>query len=128
MSSQHPDPRRVLIVDDSAESREVLKTLLERRGLEILEAGEAEEGLHLLRQYRPEVTILDAEEAAENQPELPAAFGSESQKKTTSLVVLGAARRVGVSLPPRQVVRKPYHYGPLIRTIEQLLDDVQAAE
>jgi CheY-like chemotaxis protein len=39
--------RRVLIVNGSKDSREVLKTALERRGLEILEADAATEGLAL---------------------------------------------------------------------------------
>ena len=39
----------VLIVDRSAESREVLRTLLERRGIRTLETNEAREGLQILR-------------------------------------------------------------------------------
>ena len=51
----------VLIVDRSAESREVLKTALERRGMRIFEAAGAEDGLKLARKHRLDLIVLDLE-------------------------------------------------------------------
>ena len=39
----------------------------------------------------------------------------------TPLVVLATARRQADRLPSGEFVAKPYHYGPLIRRIEELL-------
>ncbi|MGA7701688.1 MAG: response regulator, partial [Thermoguttaceae bacterium] len=53
--------RSVLIVDRSEETREVLQTVLERRGVRILAAGRAEKGLELARRHHPDLVVLDLE-------------------------------------------------------------------
>ena len=47
----------VLIVDPSADNREVLRTALARRGLTIFEAEAADRGLELAREHRPDVIV-----------------------------------------------------------------------
>lgn len=122
LSSAIPRSRSVLIVNDSDESREVLRTILERRGVSILEAREGTEGLEILRRRHPDVAVVDLESDLSDAVSLEDAYHDESRRTETSLVVLGRVSRQ----PPRgtdsQVIAKPYHYGPLIRTIEQLLE------
>ena len=50
---------KVLIVEDEANIRRFVATNLSVRGLTVAEAGDAEEGLRLMRQSKPEVLILD---------------------------------------------------------------------
>lgn len=114
--------RCVLIVQPSAESREVLRTVLERRGIEILEADEAEAGLALLQRYHPDVTVLDVESV--DAQSLQDAFQTHTGP---SLVILGNVRKGANSPPPDRVHRKPYHFAPLVRTIELLLQQGLAA-
>jgi len=55
-----PDPRSVLLVDDSAEIRHVLRVLFENSGFKIV--GEADNGtgiIDLVLQSNPEFVILD---------------------------------------------------------------------
>ncbi len=52
---------RVLIVDESAESREVLRTLLERHGATTIEADRPEQAVQLADSFRPDLIVLDAE-------------------------------------------------------------------
>ncbi|MHB8969995.1 MAG: hypothetical protein ACYC3X_09990 [Pirellulaceae bacterium] len=113
--------RRVLIVDQSADSRNVFRTVLERRGVQILEAPDARRGLEMVRLQRPEVVILDLEAEAADDASVRAAFESEMADHRAELVVLGNLRRSDVTADNR-LVRKPYHYGPLIRKIEQLIE------
>lgn len=116
----HPSPS-VLIVDSSAENREVLRTVLERRGLRIFEADEAEQGLALAREHHPDVIVLDLESEQVEAGDLQAQYGAEADEQHTSLVILGKARRHGgASSGAAQVVAKPYHFAPLVHTIEQL--------
>lgn len=116
----------VLIVDRSAESREVLRTALERRGMTVFEAADAADGQRLARQHHLDLIVLDLE-AADPQT----AIAGESAPGTlaggdrapTPMVLLGMARR-GATLPPEragQFIAKPYHYRPLILKIEQML-------
>jgi DNA-binding response OmpR family regulator len=111
----------VLIVDRLCETREVLKTALERRGCRILAASRAERGLALAREHHPDLIVLSVEDAG---PEADAAclpLAAESQANHTPLVVLGSCRVRGAPLAHGEFVSKPYHYGPLIRRIEELL-------
>lgn len=106
--------RRVLIVDRSEESREVLRTVLERRGLDIFEATEARQGLELARKHRPEVVVLDEESESANDE-----LRGEYDAASGSLVVIGSVRRPEGDARHRYVA-KPYHFGPLIQAIEQM--------
>ncbi len=114
--------KRVLIVDRSQDSRDVLRTVLERRGVQILETGEPSQGLEFTRKYRPQVVVLDLDVGAES-PGLEDAYGRETTAIASHLVILGNVRQMPCAAG-RHVVHKPYHYGPLIRKIEQLADPV----
>jgi len=122
----------VLIVDSSEETCEVLRTALERRGVRILAAHRARQGLELARTHHPDLIVLDleidgvgADEAdragmvpAGAPPDVSAPFAEQSRADRAGLVLLGSVRRPGGA----EFVAKPYHYGPLIRRIEELLD------
>jgi CheY-like chemotaxis protein len=118
--------RSVLIVDRSEETREVLKTALERRGVRILAASRAQRGLELARQHQPDLIVLDLEVDESAPEEVCAPFTEHAQGHHTPMVVLGSLR---CSAPVREdgqageFVSKPYHYGPLIRKIEELLSE-----
>ena len=110
----------VLIVDQSEETREVLKTALERRGLRILAASRAGPGLELARFHRPDLIVLDLESQGPDPEDTYARFARELVERPTHLILLGSRRLPDRSCSP-EFVRKPYHYGPLIRRIEELL-------
>ena len=121
-------PRRtVLIVDSSEETREVLRTALARPATRVLEASRAEQGLELARQHHPDVIVLDLEISEEATESLAADFNAQAQAHPASLVLLGSARRVRKTCPGGQFVNKPYHYAPLIRKIEALLEGAAKA-
>jgi DNA-binding NarL/FixJ family response regulator len=106
--------RSVLIVDSSEETREVLQTALQRRGLRTFSAAGATQGLELARRHHPDLIVLDVDEG------LSAPFAEHSRTEHAPLVLLGSIRR---GKPPAdgEFVAKPYHYGPLVRKIEELL-------
>lgn len=113
--------RSVLIVDHSEDTREVLQTALRRRGLRILAASRAGTGLELARRHRPDLIVLDLELDDSGPDHLSARFAEQSRTDHTRLVMLGSLRRGRTGLPDGEFVPKPYHYGPLIRRIEELL-------
>ena len=55
------DKKKVLIVDDEADIREFLQSVLEEEGYELLTACDGEEGLRVAREKNPEVVILDVQ-------------------------------------------------------------------
>jgi DNA-binding response OmpR family regulator len=111
---------RILIVDRSTESREVLRTLLELRGVATLEADHAEQGIRLADQFHPDLIVLDADSdrsagvATDHLRHL-------ASRTATPIVILGTLQKPQVHDSPGQIVSKPYHYGPLIRKIDELL-------
>jgi DNA-binding response OmpR family regulator len=113
---------RILIDDRSLESRQVLRTVLERRGITIWEASGARRGLELARQHHPDVIILDWEGGTADDDSACAALNAHADAENSSLVVLGTLPAPSAAMPTDRVVPKPYHYGPLVRKIEQLLD------
>jgi DNA-binding response OmpR family regulator len=112
----------VLIVDRSAETREVLQTALQRRGLRTFGASRAGQGLQIARQHHPDLIVLDLEVDDSPAEEVCAPYAEQTRADKTPLVVLGTLRRGGRGPAGGEFVSKPYHYGPLVRKIEELLD------
>jgi DNA-binding response OmpR family regulator len=109
----------VLLVDCLEESREVLRTALQRRGWRVLEARQASMGLAIARLHRPNLILLDLE-AAQCGAAMADQFAEISQCNGGMLVILGNCQPA-VGLECTEVIAKPYHYKPLILRIEQLL-------
>jgi len=118
--------RSVLIVDPSEETREVLRTALERRGVRILATGQVKRGRELAQRHQPDLIVLDVESSC-GAGVLPKFSGAgetpaPQDQRQPRLVLLGTFRRQGEAFPGGEFVVKPYHYGALIHRIEELLD------
>jgi DNA-binding response OmpR family regulator len=114
----------VLIVDRSEESREVLRTVLGRKGLRVLEASRPDQGLRLAQSCQPDVVVLDPEFAHGAAREVTRAFVEQSSGTPCQLLVLGTTRRNHPTVSGGQFVAKPYHYAQLIRKIEALVNPI----
>ncbi|NOY42927.1 MAG: hypothetical protein GXP26_13970 [Planctomycetes bacterium] len=112
---------RVLIVDSSSEAREILRTLLKRRGTETLEASAATHANEILERQQPDLVVYDADCDRSPSQEDSRVLGRTASRSDTPIVVLGTTKRHLSPLPTGQLVTKPYHYGSLIRRIEELL-------
>jgi DNA-binding NtrC family response regulator len=103
----------------------VLATALKLRGLRIFEASEPRRGLELARQEHPDVIVLGFD-----QPELDASlqqdFDQATQSAQAGLIVLGNSPRRKRSQAERFIAR-PFHYGPLVQTIERMVGHAKAA-
>lgn len=119
--------RSVLIVDSQEETQEVLRTALERQGVRILAASRNEQGLALAREHQPDLIVLDLEVDDAQTESVHGGFAAASAEHDTPVVMLGNARRRPRGVPPGRFMSKPYHYAPLIRKIEELLDCRQPA-
>jgi CheY-like chemotaxis protein len=116
-----PTLPRVLIVDRSAESREVLRTILELRGTTTIEADRPDEACRLAEEFRPDVIVLDADSDASASLEATNDLRETADRTDTPIVILGTLRRQNGELPVGQILAKPYQYSALIRRIDDLL-------
>jgi CheY-like chemotaxis protein len=110
-----------LLVDPSDECREVLRTLLELRGVRTWEASGAREGLELLRRHGPDVVILDADSESADDEDIRREYGRQTDHRDAAIVFLGTINCAQTAHRNELTLAKPYHYAPLIRTIEELL-------
>ncbi len=112
---------RVLIVDASRESREVLRMLLELRGATTIEADDPEQALQLTHSVRPDLILFDTDSDQTSTGEPTNDLREAANRNQTPIVILGKLRQLHGQLESGQIVTKPYHYGPLIRKIDRLL-------
>jgi DNA-binding NtrC family response regulator len=112
---------RVVIVDELDGCGEVLHTLLSSRGVPSIAARGVREGMQLVRRHHPSVVVLDLEAHGADDSQVRDALDQEAAEYRTALIVLGHAPQNLSPLPEAQVLAKPYHYAPLLRTIERLL-------
>ena len=112
---------RVLIVDRSPESRDVLGSLLARRGADVLEAREASRGAELADAEHPDLIVVDVEERQSVCEDSAARLVAAAARNDAPIVVLGSIERSASPWATSEFVAKPYQYPELIRRIEELL-------
>jgi PAS domain S-box-containing protein len=73
-----PFSRRVLIIEDNRDAREMFRMMLELSGHEVLEAEEGLSGLALLKSARPDVAVIDVGLPGLNGYEIARRFRQEA--------------------------------------------------
>jgi DNA-binding response OmpR family regulator len=111
----------VLIVDRSPESREVLRTILELRGASTLETDQPDRARRLAEEFRPDLIVLDADSDPSDSHDAMRGLRETAGRTATPIVILGTLSRSNGQFSPGQILAKPYHYGALIRRIDDLL-------
>lgn len=119
--------RRVLIVDNSLDSLEVLETALRSRGVETLATREPAEGLSLARNYHPDVILLDLESIdGRLDDDIRKNYDETACRENAPLILVGRASGDPSARGTSHVISKPYHYAPLIRKIQELLEPTES--
>ncbi len=117
-------PGTILVVDDEPEIRSLLSDRFTRRGYQVLEAGDAEEGLRRVLRDRPDVVLLDLV--------LPGMNGVETLRRIRRyrpgvgiIVITGAANRElaesTLQVGAVDFVLKPFNFARLDRAVERSL-------
>ena len=116
--------QRVLVVDGLSETEQVLRAVLEPKGLEVDRVRGADTGAfspgRLAAKERPSLVVLHVEGG-------PAPILTSDGWQDVPRIVIGATK----DAPPSRHatlehhLEKPFQYGELIRTIERLLAAVE---
>jgi signal transduction histidine kinase/DNA-binding NarL/FixJ family response regulator len=83
-----PLSRRVLIIEDNRDAREMFRMMLELAGHKVVEAEEGLSGLALLKAVRPDVAVIDVGLPGLNGYEIARRFRAESPGAGVMLVAL----------------------------------------
>ena len=110
----------VLIVDESSDSLEVLRTALRRKGVAAIGTCHADDGLQLARTWNPRVIVVDEDSIEHADKPNCHDYEDAARDKDAYLVLLGSFRQQAKS-PSIEKMAKPYHYAALVRKIEHLL-------
>ena len=126
--------RRILLVEDDVDVREILVEVLEHRGFSVVAATDGREALELVddTQVSPDVIILDV-----MMPEMDGAqFLVELRQRpafeSVPVVVLSAAGQLGEKLIPPDAVsawmRKPVELDDLLATMSSVCPDEERSD
>lgn len=117
------NPPRVLIVDDEPTMVELIRTYLERDGLEVMEAGDGPSAVDLARRHRPAVIVLDINLPGFDGLDVLRSVRAFSDAYVLLLTARGAEfdRVLGLSLGADDYVVKPFSPRELVARIRALL-------
>jgi CheY-like chemotaxis protein len=117
---------RILVIDDEAYARQLVRVLLEKEGYEVTAATSADEGLRLIRETRPDLVTLDLmmpgrdglDMLAEKQAD-PAIQGIPCL--VLSAVGLNADLDRALALGARATLSKPFSQRQLLDAVREVV-------
>jgi CheY-like chemotaxis protein len=119
-----PEADVVVIVDDDADTRDLIRTLLEDEGYRTAQACNGQEALAVLRQpdFRPALILLDLMMPTMDGFQLRARLRADPALAAIPIVVMTAhgalTRALEQSEPPTIVLRKPLDLDRLLDVVE----------
>lgn len=118
--------RVILVVDDKASSRELVRTVLEHCGYEVVEAGDGAEALKMARESHPELILLDLQMPAVDGFGVIAILRSEVGFAITPIVALTASamhgdREKALAAGFSAYITKPIRLASLRSEVKRLL-------
>lgn len=87
--------KRILIVEDKATSRELLRTVLEKQGYAVTEAADGEEALQRARMEAPDLILLDLQMPILNGYNVLSELRREDRFATIPIVAVTASAMHG---------------------------------
>jgi DNA-binding response OmpR family regulator len=116
------DARRVLVVDDDAQMRQVLQWALEDDGLDVETAADGRAGIELGRARRPGVLILDMTLPVLDGYEVASAL-REAWGETLPIIMVtgdGRAAQKARELGALAYLRKPFEVRELLLAVQRV--------
>ena len=118
--------KRILVADDKASSRELVRTVLEHCGFEVIEAADGAEALEMSRTCQPELILLDLQMPALDGFGVIEKLRSEVRFASTPIVALTASamhgdREKAITAGFSGYITKPIRLAYLRSEVERLL-------
>src|SRR5919206_3818367 len=119
----------ILLVDDEAKLRDMIRVYLEQEGYRVVEAGQGREALYVARYEKPDLIILDLMMPEMGGYDFMRAFSKEAQ---TPVIMLTAKvedqdKILGLELGADDYVSKPFNVRELIARVRAVLRRTQKA-
>lgn len=124
----------ILVIDDDVQLVDTVKTLLEAVGYRVLYAYQAEKGLEIARESKPDLILLDVMFAGPPGPdgiELSRRVRQDAELKDIPVIILSGVRKVldypfrispdDTWMPVKAFLEKPITPAKLLAEIEKIL-------
>ena len=120
-------PKTILVVEDNADTRELMHLHLKTEGYNVIIASDGREGLYLANSEHPDLIITDT-----NMPEITGIDLIKQLRllpefKNTPIIVLTAygsdTLDEAIKAGANRAVNKPTHFDSLIDDVRELLDE-----
>lgn len=117
---------KILLVDDEVDFVEVLSTRLEANGFEVLPAYDGEEALEKVKEYKPDMIILDIMMPKINGFDVCRKLKLDQNYKDIPIIMLTAKFQAsdvkfGAAMGANAYITKPFEPGVLLDKIHELL-------
>ena len=119
-------PKRIIVVDDDKEIREIVTFVLNCNGFDVAVAGNGQQLHHLLASQMPDLIILDVMMPGQNGYELFSSLRSNPHTQQIPIIIMTARpenifERISADLGAAKHVTKPFHPLDLVDTVKALL-------
>lgn len=129
-----PEGKNILVIDDDVQLVDTIKTLLESVGYQVSHAYQAEKGVELAREIKPDLILLDIMFAGPPGPdgvEISRRLHQDPDLKDTPVIILSGVKKVldmpvklapdDTYMPVKGFLEKPFKPGELLAQIEKIL-------
>lgn len=118
--------KRVLIVDDEASLRSLVRANLEVDGFEVYEAVDGLEAMDTVKNTRPDLILLDIMMPGKDGIEVLEELAADQSLRTIPVILLTAKGELedlekGVALGARGHITKPFDPEQMVRTVKAAL-------
>ena len=123
-------PRRILIVDDDADIRELTRAILSEAGYEVLSAGTGEEALRLLVQDRVDLILLDLNMPGMSGWQTLRVLKSDPELSRVAVVLFSVRSEMrervhGMQDGAVDYIMKPYALDELVERVERIFENLE---
>ncbi|HEX8891286.1 MAG TPA: response regulator [Pyrinomonadaceae bacterium] len=118
-------PSRILIIDDYADNRELLRLMLEQEGYVVSEAGDGLEGIEMARAEKPDAALVDLSMPGLDGWNVLKELRADEQTAGIPCAAVSAfadgARERALAHGFNAYLTKPFRRNELLETVERLL-------
>ena len=118
--------KKILIIDDEEVLRRIMRTMLERRPFEVIEAASGVEGFDLAKKLQPDLILLDWNMPGMNGAEVLRSLRAEALTASIPVILLTGTdpqdlAAQGSELAACDYVLKPFSVLQLLEKVEKTL-------
>ncbi|MGD9143793.1 MAG: response regulator [Dehalococcoidia bacterium] len=119
--------KKILVVDDEPHVVRTLALFLKKEGYKVASAGNGEEALNLVHEYKPDLMLLDAMMPKKNGYEVCEEIRSDSALRDIHIIIVSARgqeadREKAISLGADEFITKPFSLAGIIRRAKEILN------